>query len=69
MILVSNDQTRIINFDNVTDFYIGPDGCTIKVDFKGGGGCQLCKYSSPDYTKSTMKLFIESIGNTGCFKF
>lgn len=69
MILVSNDQTRIVNLDNVTDLYIGPDGCSIKVDYKGGGGCQLCKYQNPGYAKSVMKLLVESIGTTECFRF
>ena len=64
MFIVRKDGKSIINFDQIETLYIGGDGCSIKVDYKSGKGCQLGTYSSITEAKEVMELIAGSIGKT-----
>ena len=41
MFIVSTDKKSMVNMDAVAAIYIGSNEVTIKVDYKGGDGCQM----------------------------
>ncbi len=44
MVILNQDKTAIIKWENVHKMYIGGDKCSIKVDFTTGDGAHLGWY-------------------------
>lgn len=68
MYIVSKDKKSIINTEQVTSMYVGADGCTIKVDFGNGKGCQIGRYNSEKECQIAIKIIAGNFGKADvCF--
>lgn len=68
MYIVNKDKKAIINLEQVTCVYLGADGCTIKVDYQSGNGCQLGRYNSESAAQAAIEIISNSIGKAEvCF--
>lgn len=56
MFLISTDKKSIVNLDAVAAIYIGSNEITIKVDYKGGDGCQIGKYDSSQECRTALSI-------------
>lgn len=61
MFVIANDRKSIINIQQTTSIYIGSDGCTVKVDFKNGKGCQIARYDTESYSKIALEMMADSV--------
>lgn len=62
MFLVGKDNKSIINTDRITSMYIGADGCTVKVDFENGKGCQVGRYNSEREAQAAIEIVSGNVG-------
>lgn len=68
MYIVSKDKKAIINLDQVSNMYIGSDGCSIKADYRNGNGCQMGRYNSEREARKAMEIVANTIGKSEvCF--
>lgn len=68
MYIVSKDKKSIINTEQVTSMYVGADGCTIKVDFGNGKGCQIGRYNSEKECQIAIEIIAGNFGKADvCF--
>lgn len=68
MFIMSKDRKSIVNSEEITSIYVGADGCTIKVDFHNGKGCQLARYNSEKSSQIAMDILANNFGKTEiCF--
>lgn len=65
MIIVSKDRESIINMEQVTSIHIGADGCTLKVDFVNGKGCQIGRYGSEKECQVVIAAIAKNIEKAG----
>lgn len=61
MIIISKDKKRIINFDYVTNMYVGSNELSIKIDFSNTNGCELERYCNQQDTKIAMEMLCDAI--------
>lgn len=61
MTIVSKDKKHIINFDYVTDIFIGSNEVSIKVNFSDGKGCELERYYSQKDASVAMEMLCDAI--------
>ena len=62
MIIVNKEHNDAYNTSHITNFYIGSDGCSVKVSAGSAtrGGI-LGKYNSYDDTKKAFEMLLEKI--------
>lgn len=61
MFIVSKDRKSLINAEQVTCIYASTDGCSLKVDFQNGRGCQIGKYNSDGEARIAIGIIADSI--------
>lgn len=61
MFIVSTDKKSMVNMDAVAAIYIGSNEVTIKVDYKGGDGCQIEKYNSSRECSMALKILTKKM--------
>ena len=61
MFVVSKDRISIINMEQITNLYIGADGCTIKADYANGKGCQIGRYNGEKEAKAAVEIVVRSM--------
>ena len=61
MTIVSKDKKHIINFDYVTDIFIGSNEVSIKVNFSNSKGCELERYYSQKDASVAMEMLCDAI--------
>lgn len=61
MIIISKDKKHIINFDYVTDIFIGSNEVSIKINFSNSKGCELERYCNQEDTNVAMEMLCDAI--------
>ena len=67
MVIVSKDKTHIVNFNFVSEVFMGFDGCKINVNYSNGGGCMIDRYPSQESARAAMEMLCNAIGSTEKF--
>ena len=61
MIIVNKEHNDAYNLSNITNFYIGSDGCSVKVSAGSTRGGIMGKYNSYEETKKAFEILFEKI--------
>ena len=60
MIIVSQDKTDVINFDNVSWLYIEPNDFTINVALRYGESISIAEYKTEERAKEVLQEIIKT---------
>ena len=61
MIIVSQDKTDLINFDNISWLYIEPNDFTINIALKYGDSISIAKYKTQERAKEVLQEIVQAI--------
>ena len=60
MIIISQDKTDIINFENISWLYVESNDFTINVALKYGGSISIAKYKTEEKAKEVLQKLIQA---------
>lgn len=61
MTIINQNKSAIINYDHVSEMYIGADNKSIKVDFTNGKGCQIAAYPTTEKASGVLFNFLSEV--------
>lgn len=67
MIIITKNNSHIINFDYVTEIFKGSDTTSIKINFDNGGRYELERYQCEKDVDIALELLGKAFGNAEVF--
>lgn len=61
MTIINQNKSAVINYDHVSEIYIGADNKSIKVDFANGKGCQVASYPTTEKASGVLFHFLQEV--------